>query len=275
MYISPVMFVMAAYFVAVGLAYEYMCSLAAVILHECAHARVAKKLGYELNIIKLMPYGAALCGSVDIRPRDEVFIAAAGPLVNLVVATMFAALWWLFPSSYMFTDAFCMGNLYIGLFNLLPVYPLDGGRILFAALTAKKGGQRAYKTVRVVSAAAGVVAVGLGVLSAFYAFNLCLLSVGIFVTLSAFLPDDGARYRALFSLSARKERLIVSPLEVRRYAISRSAPVSAAISALDPDRYTEFTVYDGDMRAVGKIDETSLAAAVKARGYGINMGDLV
>ena len=47
--ISPVMFIMAVIFVAQGKAYELVCSLAAVILHECAHAKIAKKLGYELN----------------------------------------------------------------------------------------------------------------------------------------------------------------------------------------------------------------------------------
>lgn len=104
-YISPVMAVMAVFFVATGMAYEFACSLAAVMLHECAHARVAKKLGYELNVINLMPYGAALCGDVQIKSAHEVRIAVAGPLFNLVLAVLFAALWWLAPATYLFTRA--------------------------------------------------------------------------------------------------------------------------------------------------------------------------
>ena len=265
-YISPVMYIMALYFVLVGMAYEFCCSLAAVLLHECAHAKVAKKLGYELNVIKLMPYGAALCGNVQLKPKHEIFIAIAGPLFNLFVAVVIAAVWWLLPSSYMFTQAFCYSNVYIGLFNLLPVYPLDGGRVLLAVLSGRIKRGKACKIMRIVSAVFGLLALGLFALSAVKSFNLCLLSVGLFMTVSAFIPDGRARYRALFAVGSRAERL-KSPLEVRRYAVSDSATLADVCTALDPDRYSEFTVIDDGMNARGYFTETQLIDAVKKHGY--------
>lgn len=266
-YISPVMLVMAVYFVAVGMAYEFVCSLAAVLLHECAHARVAKKLGYALNMVKLMPYGAALCGDNDIRPKHEMVIAVAGPLFNLAIATLFAALWWLAPQSYIFTYAFCMCNLYIALFNLLPVYPLDGGRVLFAALTLKLKRARAYKIMRIISALFGIAALVLFGLSAWYAPNICLLSVGVFMLVSAFIPDKRAQYNALFAISTRRERLN-APLEVKTFAVSESAQLAKLCAVLEPDRYSEFVVVDDTtLEEKGKIDETKLINGVKTNGY--------
>lgn len=266
-YISPIMFAMALYFVFMGMAYEFVCSLAAVMIHECAHAKAAKKLGYGLNVIKLMPYGAALCGSADITPKHEAIIAVIGPIVNLLIATLFAALWWLVPSSYMFTEAFCSCNIYIGVFNLLPVYPLDGGRIMLALLSCKLARSKAYKIMRIISFALAATVIALFVATAvLYAPNVCLFGIGLFVFASALIPDNRGRYRALFSLGSRRERLN-KPLEVKHYAISDAAPIVEAFNALDPDRYTEFTVLDARLRPVFMIDEQSLIGAVKLRGY--------
>ncbi len=273
-YISPIMFIMAVCFTALGLAYEFFCSLAAVLLHECAHARVAKKLGYELNMIKLMPYGAALCGDALLPPKHEVRIALAGPLFNLTLATLFAALWWLVPQSYMFTQAFCANNLYIGLFNLLPVYPLDGGRVLLALLGAKIKRDKAYKITRIVSAVMGLIALSLFALSAVYSLNICFLCVGIFMLVSAFIPDNRAKYRALFALGSRVERLS-DPLEVKNYAVSSDVPAPVLCRALDPERYTEFTVMDGTLEKAGRFDETDLINYIKTSGYDVTAGEIM
>ena len=273
-YISPVMFIMAACFIGMGLAYEFFCSLSAVLLHECAHAKVAKKLGYELNLIKLMPYGAALCGATAMPIKHEVKIALAGPLFNLAVAMIFAALWWLWPASYMFSQAFCVNNLYIGLFNLLPVYPLDGGRVLLAVLSVKLKRDKAYKVVRVFSAVFGLVCVGLFALSAVYSLNICLLFVGMFMLLSAFIPDNTAKYRALFALGGRYRRL-KTPLEVKKHAVSSETSAVSLCSVLDPDRFTEFTVYDADMKKCGHFDETGLIERIKTDGYTFTAGEFV
>lgn len=269
------MFIMAVYFVAMGMAFEFMCSLSAVLLHECAHAKAAKKLGYALNEIKLMPYGAALCGNADIRPKHEIIIAVAGPLFNLVLATAFAALWWLVPESYIFTQAFCKCNLCIGLFNLLPVYPLDGGRIILALLTFRLKRACAYKFMRIFSAVIGIAVTVLFAVSAVYTPNLCLLSIGLFMTASALVPDRRAQYTALFAMGSRRDRL-KTPLEVKRFAVSETASLAVLCGALDPEKYSEFTVLAEDsLTERGTISETKLIAAVKANGYETKAGNVV
>lgn len=266
---------MAVYFVAMGMAYEYVCSLAAVLLHECAHGFVAKKFGYELNVIRLMPYGAALGGAGEIRPKHEAVIALAGPAINLVFALVFAALWWLLPSSYAFTEAFCVCNLCIGVFNLLPVYPLDGGRIAFAALSSKLNRKTAYKIMRIISAVFGLVTLGLFGLSFVYAPNLCLLSVGIFMVASALIPDRRAQYTSLFAIGTRRD-MLKNPTEVRSYAVSENAELGSLISALDPERYSEFIIVGkSDASIRGKVSESEVIDAVKRFGYTVPAGQLL
>ena len=265
-YISPITFVMAVLFVAIGMAYEFACCFTAVVLHEFAHAKLAKKLGYALNEIKIMPYGAALCGAVDIPPKHEMMIAAVGPAFNLVLGTVFAAMWWLVPSSYAFTGTFCVCNLYIGIFNLLPVYPLDGGRIAFALLSTRLKRRKAYRVMRIISFVAGLIAVALFCVSAVYALNPCFLSVGLFMIVSALIPDERARYRALFSLGGRRSRL-TRPTDVKISAVLESTTAGELCSRLDPDKFNVFRIYDDGMTVVGEIDEIALIEFVKTDGY--------
>ena len=73
------------------------------IQHECAHAFAAAKLGYKLNKIVLMPFGAIIDGDMSgISFKDELLVAACGPLCNLCTAIFFIALWWLKPTMYAF-----------------------------------------------------------------------------------------------------------------------------------------------------------------------------
>lgn len=265
-YLSPIMLLMAGAFAVCGMLYEFVCSFTAVILHEFAHAKAAKRLGYALNEIKIMPYGAALCGNADIRPKHEILIAAAGPCFNFVLALLFAALWWLFPESYAFTESFCKCNVYIGLFNMLPVYPLDGGRVTFALLAGRLGRKKAYTAMRVISVVMGAVSLGLFVVSAIYALNICFLTVGVFMVVSAFIPDARARYYALFALSNRSIRLN-APLEKRCYAVSCSAKLYELCKYLDPDRLTDFEAYDAESKRIGVLGEYDLIYSIEKLGY--------
>lgn len=109
------------------------------ILHEFAHAFAAKKLGYVLKKIFLMPYGAGLSLSQEfLDEKDEIIISLAGPLFNFALAFFCIALWWIFPQFYAISQLFVFANLVTGLVNFLPCWPLDGGRILTALLTQKK-----------------------------------------------------------------------------------------------------------------------------------------
>ena len=138
--------VMGVAFCVFGLFVEFAVYMLVVLLHECAHGVIAKKNGYELSKVYLLPFGAMLDISQNfVSPEDEIKVALAGPAFNFILILFCIALWWLFPGLYGVTELFVFCNFVTGIINLLPCYPLDGGRILVASLSRKISRHKALK----------------------------------------------------------------------------------------------------------------------------------
>jgi Zn-dependent protease len=137
-------------------------AFASVLLHELGHAVVARHLDVRVHGIELHFFGgAAQLGESPRNPRDEIAIAAAGPAVSFAlggVALLLGAL-----SGIGVLSLLGWINLVIGGFNLLPALPMDGGRILRAALARRMSFARATRLAVTVArwVAGGMVVVGL------------------------------------------------------------------------------------------------------------------
>jgi Zn-dependent protease len=142
-----------------------------VLLHELGHALAARRFGIDTRSITLYPFGGIAALSAEPRtPRAELWIALAGPAVNFALAAAGAALALLgTPLMGMFVAI----NLALGLFNLLPAFPMDGGRVLRAGLTLRMGRLDATKLAIQVSRWFAWGFIGLGLLQA--SFNLLLV----------------------------------------------------------------------------------------------------
>ena len=109
----------------------------ALILHELAHIFVATKRGYTLKEFKLSLFGVAVELNEKIDEKDSFAINISGPFFNLFLCLICVALYWLIPVSFSILNTFCISNLTLAIFNLLPIYPLDGGKIFHSILGAK------------------------------------------------------------------------------------------------------------------------------------------
>ncbi|MCK5675798.1 MAG: M50 family metallopeptidase, partial [Verrucomicrobia bacterium] len=99
-----------------------------VALHELGHSVVARAKGGYIHEIVLYPFGgAAKISNIPKRPRDEILVALAGPAVSLLLALLFRQFELLLFLGYL--------NGMLFFFNILPVFPMDGGRVLRATLT--------------------------------------------------------------------------------------------------------------------------------------------
>ena len=104
--IHPLFLVLGVWYCFTGELFLFLLSALVALQHECAHAFAAAKLGYKLNRIVLMPFGAVIDGDLNgISVKDEFSVAIAGPLCNLLTAGFFAALRWFAPTTYAFTDS--------------------------------------------------------------------------------------------------------------------------------------------------------------------------
>lgn len=112
--------------------------LLALSLHELAHLLVAVRSGYSLKLIKLDVFGLSIELNEQIDDNDSFKINVAGPIFNLLLCVLCMALYWLVPTSYSYLNTFCFCNLILAIFNLLPVYPLDGGKIFRGMIKSDK-----------------------------------------------------------------------------------------------------------------------------------------
>ncbi len=248
---------MAAIAVASGHLRETLSYAAAVVLHEFAHATVAARLGYTLDVLKIMPYGAALTGRFEsARVRDEFLIAIVGPLSNLVFAVVFVAVWWLVPSLFYYTEVYVTANVFTAVINLLPVFPLDGGRAALALLSVKKPREKAYRALRII----GFVISAVGIVCAvifFRRLNFSYFTFLVFVLSSAVFPDKSSAYRRLYGMSYIMEK-IKTGLPVREIMVHTDTTLLSCSGLLNPNYYSRFIVTDDKMTRRGEIDETAL-----------------
>ena len=144
--LHPLFLVTGLVFIILGQALAFFVYFIVIVLHEFAHVFVAEKLGYNLNKIYLLPFGAMLDINQNFISReDEIKVAIAGPAFNFILTFLCLGLWWIFPETYAYTSFFVFCNIITGLVNLLPCYPLDGGRILVSSLSQKLSRTKALK----------------------------------------------------------------------------------------------------------------------------------
>lgn len=149
-----------------------------VLLHELAHSFMARRFGYPVESITLFIFGGVtkIKGEAD-KPRHEFLIAAVGPGTSLGLALVF----WVALRLFTFGDSpagavvsyLALINLLVGLFNLIPGFPLDGGRVLRSIVwRATNNVDRATRTAATVGQAFGWAIIAFGIYQAIFANNL-------------------------------------------------------------------------------------------------------
>lgn len=185
-----------------------------VLLHELGHSLVAQRLGIPVKQILLMPLGGvALLGRNPEKPKHELLIAVAGPLVNVAIIAALLVLTPLLgidmpslaggrPAPGLDTLVWWMllANVSLVLFNLIPAFPLDGGRMFRALLAMRLGNLRA---TRIAARLGQVLAFGLGLLG-LVTGNFLLVLIAVFIFFGAGAETVEAQARGILgSVKAR------------------------------------------------------------------------
>jgi len=122
-----------------GFGWMAVALLSAVLVHECSHALVAAHFGVRTERLRLLPFGAEICVDCAILSTDKkVIILLAGSMGNILVAIALSSLIWLFPQFFIVLEILIIANAVPGILNLLPIYPLDGGKILYLGSSKKR-----------------------------------------------------------------------------------------------------------------------------------------
>ena len=241
---------------------------ACVVAHEYGHALMARRYGIATRDITLLPIGGlARLERMPERPGAEIAVALAGPAVNVVIWAFLAGVLGARASVEDLADIGAGGeaflarlafiNLFLAVFNMIPAFPMDGGRVARALLTLWLGRLRA---TRIAATLGQVLAVGLGALG-FVTGSPVLLLIGVFIFLAA------AAERGEAGLSAAVRDAPLQAAMITRFeALGLDATLGDATAALMRTTQHEFPVCDGAGRLQGFLTRRSLYRAL-AEGH--------
>jgi Zn-dependent protease/predicted transcriptional regulator len=247
---------------------------ACVLIHELAHSLVAKSYGLTIASIILLPIGGV--SQITEIPRDpikEVGITIAGPVSNFIIAGVLLLFGKSMDSSLQFSavslqsgstivDLF-WANVMLGLFNLIPAYPMDGGRILRGLLALKKEYLEATKLAADVGK---LFAIGFIVAGFFY--NWWLILIGIFVFSGASSEAESA------ALSSRLEKISVSELMINDFkTISPDEPLTAVVEKSLHTFQNDFPVVS-DKKFVGILTRSAVIESLHHRLHETMVGEI-
>jgi Zn-dependent protease len=251
---------------------------ASILLHELGHALVARRHGVEIEEIDLwLLGGVAKMSGYPQAASDELRFALAGPAVTLVIVAVFGAIALLLPASTpAAVTAIVSYQLFVNatilVFNLLPAFPLDGGRVMRALIWSRNGDlSRATAIAASVGRGLGYWMVGLGVFATVAGVlgGLWLALIGLFVITAAKAEENGLLVRT--ALGGREAgKLMAFP------AVSIPGQISIAEALTDyfiRCRFSAFPVLEGS-RLVGLIDTAAVERVPMDRRASTSVGEI-
>jgi Zn-dependent protease len=189
---------------------EYLALFLIVTMHEFGHALACRQVGGTADQIVLWPLGGVAYVNPPQRPEATLWSIAAGPLVNVVLAVIFYLAAIVTHSSGLLRDApdlrallnaITFINFYLLVFNILPIYPLDGGQILRSLLWFVMGRARSLMTAAII----GILGAGGFIILAMKVQDLWLGAIAVFVLMNSWAGLQQARALTQFAKLPRRE----------------------------------------------------------------------
>lgn len=244
-----------------------------VVLHEFGHALAAKAFGINTPDITLLPIGGvARLERMPEEPKQELIIALAGPAVNVVIALgLMIAIDWHGAAGSTVVDESSLPakllaiNVMLVLFNLLPAFPMDGGRVLRALLATRLTYARATQIAASIGQGCAFVFGFIGLL-----WNPFLLFIALFVYIGA------SQEAALAQMRDVSRRFPVASAMVREFrSLPTSATLQEAVDALLATSQHDFPVVDENGGVAGVLTRHDLISSLRKDDPTIRVGDVM
>ncbi|GEO16043.1 site-2 protease family protein [Microvirga aerophila] len=237
-----------------------------VLLHEFGHVLAARRYGVQTPDITLLPIGGvARLERIPEEPSQELIVALAGPAVNLAIAAvLYLLLGGVLPRESMEVQnagvsllaRLASVNIFLAVFNLIPAFPMDGGRVLRAVLAYRLGYSRGTQIAATVGQ---VVAFGLGLLGLMG--NPLLIFIAVFVYLGAASEAHAVQMRQV------SRGMLVSDAMITQFeTLTPGSRVEDAVQCLIKTTQHEFPVVDGAGGLRGVLTRDDMIRALRERG---------
>jgi stage IV sporulation protein FB len=248
-----------------------------VLAHEFGHIFTARAFGVETPDVTLLPIGGvARLARIPEKPGQELLIAIAGPLVNVAIAAVLLAVAPIHMDTALFAamqnpkasmiDQLAAANLFLATFNMIPAFPMDGGRVLRALLAIKLGHVRATEIAASIGQWTAFALGFIGLMSG----NYMLIFIALFVYLAA-----GAEAQVV-SLRAMSRDVPVTAAMVTQFAtLTGSEHIDAAVQTLLQTSQTDFPVVDDNHRLIGIVGRAEIIKALRQLGPTAPVSDVM
>ena len=259
-------------------AFKYVVGLAfaiilygSVLLHEAAHAIMARRAGYPVGPITLNFLGGATAIEAEARrPRDEFWIAVVGPLTSLAVGGVALALIYLFDPDGLIQMAMVSlagANLIVGILNMVPGLPLDGGRVMKSAVWAiTSDAQRGTLVAGWLGRIAAVCAVAWPFIQeALTGVEPDSIDIVLGVAIGIFLWQGANAAVASATFRARLPRLVARDLARRTLAVPADLPLAEAVRRAREAQAGSIVTVTTAGQPLGVVNEAALLATPEER----------
>jgi len=247
-----------------------LITYAIVIIHELAHIFTALYLKVKLDKIEILPFGVTMrIHSHYIKtPNDEIIIAIAGPISNIAMGLIALGL-----KNYGIIDDemasfLIMANIGIALINIIPALPLDGGRVMKAALTLRWGYVKSFNFTMIITKISIVLIIIIGIAILIYTkFNFSMLLIGAFLVANAISEQRGNKMIMIREILYSRQKLVHCGTErAGVIAIMHNQPARRALKMLNYNKYYIINIIDDNMKIIGSITETQLIEGLIEKG---------
>ena len=239
----------------------------ALVFHEMAHIYMAKSKGYNTNVIKFDMLGASIKLDNKINKDDLFTIAFAGPAINFIICLICTSLWWIVPEMYVFTADFFRFNLMIASFNMLPVEPLDGAKILESILN-----KRSKKTAKIINITLNILVVSIFVIlfivSCFAVMDLTYIVFAIFFA-SNFLPKRKINFDVYYKLFFKKNK------RIEKINFLHVQPSCTLMELLKQTKEGYYTIFYSELKNPVYITEKELQILITKHALSDSLKDVL
>ena len=277
-YVNPFFLGLIALFFVAGVLGYGLIAFAVVLWHELAHVMAARRLNVPVSEVELLPFGgvARMGSDLVLDPKKEVFVALAGPISNIVLFALGLALKNYGIWEEQLGPYFLQTNLTIAIFNLLPVLPLDGGRVYRAFLAGRIGYKKAtYRAATWAQAwACGIVVLGgLGLVYRYCGLDVPV--VGFFLFYAAAKEKRMAPYLFIRHLAQKKNELVRSGvLEAEQLVAFEHVPLGDIVRLIVPQKFFLVMLLDKGWQYKGTLTEAEIVDALLLHGLDIPVGKI-
>lgn len=266
---------LAAIYSYLGFGWEVLIIMMSVLIHEIAHSVTALSLGVKIAEIELLPFGgqAKIEDFTGLDPGKEIYIALAGPVCSLAMAGLFYYSNYSFSSQYL--PLFININFYLGIFNLLPALPLDGGRILRSILSRSMGYKLATSRTALWGKIIAAGIVGYGVYLFYQQYNGAnFILIGVFLYWAANREAKFLAYTFIRYLVNKKSELSSRGFLDSKQVVSQpESLVKDILASTRPSYYTVVMLVDEKHHLQGMLTEAELIECLFEKGPAARLKD--